>query len=179
VKATDSVGNTDPTPASFSWLIDTTAPTTTATPSGGTYGTTQTVTLTCSDSGGSGCNKIYYTTDGSVPTSSSSTYSSAITISSTMTLKYFATDLAGNNETVKSQTYTGVVYGDSDGDGSISVNDARIALQIAAGNIAPTPQQSAACDVAPLVNGKPHPDGKIDIGDVVVILRKVVGLSDW
>ena len=37
----------------------------------------------------------------------------------------------------------------------------------------------AHADVAPLVNGVPQPDGKIDVGDVVVILRKSVGLLSW
>jgi hypothetical protein len=34
-------------------------------------------------------------------------------------------------------------------------------------------------DVAPLVAGKPQPDGKITMGDVVVILRKSIGLVIW
>jgi len=33
--------------------------------------------------------------------------------------------------------------------------------------------------VAPLVNGVPQPDGKLDVGDVLLILRKVVGLVDF
>jgi YD repeat-containing protein len=36
-------------------------PTTTASPPGGTYYTAQTVTLTCNDGTGSGCDRIYYT----------------------------------------------------------------------------------------------------------------------
>jgi hypothetical protein len=87
-------------------LLDTTPPTTTASPAAGTYTGSVNVTLTCTDnSGGSGCNKTYYTTDGSTPTTSSSIYSSPIDITTTTTLKFFSTDLAGNSEAVKSKTY--------------------------------------------------------------------------
>jgi hypothetical protein len=87
-------------------LLDTTAPTTTASPTGGTYSSAQSVTLSCDDGSGSGCDKVYYTTDGSTPTTSSPVYSSPINISTTTTLRYFAKDLAGNSESPKSQTYT-------------------------------------------------------------------------
>jgi YD repeat-containing protein len=87
-------------------VIDTTPPTTTVSPLGGTYNTAQTVTLTCNDGTGSGCDKIYYTIDGTTPTTSSPVYSSAINISITTTLKFFATDFAGNSEAVKGETYT-------------------------------------------------------------------------
>jgi YD repeat-containing protein len=87
-------------------ILDTTAPVTTASPAGGTYNISQSVTLTCTDGIGSGCGKIYYTKDGSTPTTSSPVYSSPINISVTTTLKFFARDLAGNNEVVKIQVYT-------------------------------------------------------------------------
>jgi YD repeat-containing protein len=86
---------------------DVTSPVTTASPAGGTHNTPQSVTLTCIDGmGGSGCDRIYYTTDGTTPTTSSSVYSSAMSISSTTTLMFFAKDLAGNSESIKTQTYT-------------------------------------------------------------------------
>ena len=85
---------------------DSTAPTTTASPSGGAYITEQSVTLTCDDGGGSGCANTYYTTDGSDPTTSSSIYSSAISISSTTTLKFFSTDQASNEESINTEAYT-------------------------------------------------------------------------
>jgi YD repeat-containing protein len=81
-------------------------PITSASPQGGVYTSSQSVTLTCTDPQGPGCDKIYYTTDGTTPTTSSPVYSSPISISATTTLKYFAKDLAGISETVKSQTYT-------------------------------------------------------------------------
>ena len=42
--------------------VNTTPPTTTASPPGGIYNSAQSVTLTCTDWSGSGCDKTYYTT---------------------------------------------------------------------------------------------------------------------
>ena len=46
---------------------------------------------------------IYYTTDGSDPTTSSATYSTPLSLTATATVKYRAQDLAGNLETTNSQ----------------------------------------------------------------------------
>jgi len=83
---------------------DATPPATTAFPPGGTYYGPQTVTLTASEPA-----VIYYTLDGSAPTTSSATYNGPLTIASTTTLKYFAMDLTtwpGNSEGIKIQDYT-------------------------------------------------------------------------
>jgi hypothetical protein len=93
-------------PCSASIVLDTTSPSTTASPTGGTYFSAQSVTLTCNDGSGSGCDKIYYTTDGSTPTTSSAVYSSPISIATTTTLKFFSRDKAANSESVKTETYT-------------------------------------------------------------------------
>ncbi len=103
--AKDLAGNSETIKTEI-YTIDTIAPNTTVSPPGGTYNIPQSVTLTCSDGTGSGCDKIYYTTDGTTPTILSPVYSSPINISVTTTLKYFARDLAGNSETVKTETYT-------------------------------------------------------------------------
>ena len=87
-------------------IPDITPPTTTASPVGGIYNTAQYVTLTCNDGIGSGCDKIYYTTDGTIPTTLSPIYSAPINISTTTALQFFAKDIAGNNEAVKTETYT-------------------------------------------------------------------------
>ena len=89
----------------FSTVVDSTAPTTIASPPGGIYTTAQSVTLTCNDQSESGCAAIFYTFDGSTPTLSSAQYADAITISSNTTLKFFAVDTVGNIESVKSASY--------------------------------------------------------------------------
>ena len=87
-------------------VFDEAPPVTIASPAGGTYMSAQTVTLTCNDGTGSGCDKIYYTTDGTIPTTASLVYTSPVAIDATTTLKFFATDMAGFTEAVNTQTYT-------------------------------------------------------------------------
>src|SRR5205823_1526146 len=66
-----------------------------------------TVTLSASDTGGSGLEKTYYSTDGTEPTTSSTVYnptSKPVLSSDGQTIKYFSTDNAGNQESVHSAT---------------------------------------------------------------------------
>lgn len=61
-----------------------------------------------------------------------------------------------------------------------SVADALKVLRISLNLLQPTPDDLNRGDVAPLgSDGRPQPDGKIDIKDAVVILRKAVGLVNW
>ncbi|HEY3504101.1 MAG TPA: chitobiase/beta-hexosaminidase C-terminal domain-containing protein [Actinocatenispora sp.] len=88
---------------------DTTAPSTTAlcngTPCQGTsYSGSVKVSLSAEDPGGAGVRKVYYTTNGSTPTTASPTYSAPLTLSQATTLKFFAVDNAGNAEPVRTQT---------------------------------------------------------------------------
>lgn len=87
---------------------DTVAPNNPAlSPAGGIYGGSQSVTISSTDnSGGSGIDNMYYTTDGSAPTSSSIKYTGAITVSSSKTIKAIAYDKAGNTSSVTSATFT-------------------------------------------------------------------------
>ena len=101
VKFSDIAGNWSQ-PYNTIIVLDTSAPVTIPSTQGGTYISAQTVTL----SAGEG-STIYYTLDGSIPTTQSLIYSiTPITISSSTTLKYFAVDPAGNTESVKTATYT-------------------------------------------------------------------------
>lgn len=68
---------------------------------------------------------------------------------------------------------------DGDLGNGCTIDDAQTALLLAAGAVPTTPGDLAHGDVAPLVGGRPQPDGKIDIGDVEVILRKALGIITW
>jgi hypothetical protein len=107
--STDTAGNAE-APRSQTVQVDTTAPVTTiscnsATCSTGWYSGAVTVRLAATDStGGSGVAATYYTTDGSTPTTSSTPYTGAFSVTQTGTVRYFSTDTAGNAEAAKSQT---------------------------------------------------------------------------
>ena len=49
---------------------------------------------------------IYYTVNGTTPTTSSTKYTSPLLITATTTLKFLAKDLAGNLSPIYTQTYT-------------------------------------------------------------------------
>ena len=83
---------------------DTTAPVITATPPGGTFGASVTVTLSSNEPA-----DIYYTTDGSTPTATSAVYSAPLAISGVTTLKFYAVDSEANASEVQTETYT-VIY---------------------------------------------------------------------
>jgi hypothetical protein len=56
-----------------------------------------------------------------------------------------------------------------------TISDALLALQISSGKVKANAQHIARLDVAPIVGGKSKPDGKVDTGDAIVILSKIVG----
>ena len=72
-----------------------------ASPAGGNYEATQTVTLTTATSGA----KIYYTLDGNTPTTGSDEYSAPIQITHTATLKAIAVKFGMNNSDVLTEHY--------------------------------------------------------------------------
>jgi hypothetical protein len=79
-----------------------TAASPTFSPAGGNYGATQTVSLADSTPGAS----IYYTTNGSTPTTGSSKYSTPISVSATTTIRAIAVASGYNTSAVASATYT-------------------------------------------------------------------------
>lgn len=73
----------------------------TASPAGGTYTSNQSVSLSTATSGAT----IFYTTDGSTPTSSSAMYSSALSISGATTLKAIAVKSGMTDSSVMTEAY--------------------------------------------------------------------------
>jgi hypothetical protein len=78
-----------------------TTPTVNASPAGGSFSSTQSVSLS-----GSANATFYYTTNGTTPTTSSTKYTSAISIPSTTTLKFIAVNKGLNVSGVSTETYT-------------------------------------------------------------------------
>lgn len=107
LEARDAAGNKDAGSVTTEQVtVDNTAPSTpTASPSGGNYTGSQTVTLSSSDNSGN-TPSIYYTTDGSTPSDTNGTlYTGAITVSADETIKAIAYDNAGNSSSVMTETY--------------------------------------------------------------------------
>ncbi|MBJ6764060.1 chitobiase/beta-hexosaminidase C-terminal domain-containing protein [Myxococcaceae bacterium JPH2] len=96
-------GKNEPPPPSEP--SDTSAPSTHANPTGGTYSNQVSVELTCNDGSGSGCAATYYTSDGSTPSAQSSKYQAAIVVRADTTLRFFSVDKAGNAEAARQEQY--------------------------------------------------------------------------
>jgi hypothetical protein len=90
-----------------------------------------------------------------------------------------ATDAAGNTSPV-SGTITVYHAGVVNVDGTIGIADALQSLHFVLGLSTPTPEQFTRSDVAPIdMTSTPHqpkPDGKLDIDDIIVMLRRAAGL---
>lgn len=72
-----------------------------ASPSGGTYYSSQSITLFADEPA-----HIFYTTDASDPTTDSTPYTEEILITATTTLKFMGVDNAGNQSDIASEVYT-------------------------------------------------------------------------
>jgi hypothetical protein len=106
------------------------------------------------------------------------TTSSLASGSHTVTVEYTGNaDMVGSVSSELSQTVR-IADGSFSG-GAVDMTDALKALRIASGLDTPTASEMDHGDVAPLVNGRPRPDNKVDIDDVVAILRKAVGLPSF
>ncbi|MGB0065941.1 MAG: chitobiase/beta-hexosaminidase C-terminal domain-containing protein, partial [Terracidiphilus sp.] len=93
-------GDTNSAVASAAYTI--TVPTPTFSPAAGSYTGTQSVTLSDTTSGAT----IYYTTNGTTPTSSSTKYTAAISVSTSETIKAIAELSGATNSAVASAAYT-------------------------------------------------------------------------
>ncbi|RLC18145.1 MAG: hypothetical protein DRI57_08850, partial [Deltaproteobacteria bacterium] len=109
----DNAGNQSTTLHIGPFYIDTVKPTASADPKSGLHNADMTVELSCSDSGGSDCDQIYYSTSGSPPTVSALfLYDDGEKISipitderRTVELKFFAVDKAGNKGDMVTEEY--------------------------------------------------------------------------
>jgi regulation of enolase protein 1 (concanavalin A-like superfamily) len=83
---------------------DITPPTVVAAPRGGSFASAQSVTLTATDNNPG--TSIYFTTNGSAPTLTSTLYTAPISIAATTMLKFIAVDAAGNPSAIGAETYS-------------------------------------------------------------------------
>jgi hypothetical protein len=97
-----AAGYTNSAVASATYTIAPVLPTPTFSPAGGTYTTAQSVTISDSSSGAT----IYYTTNGTTPTTSSTKYTGAISVSASETIQAIAVATGYSNSAVASATYT-------------------------------------------------------------------------
>ena len=95
-------GYNDSPVVSASYVIQTSVSTPTFSPAAGTYTSAQSVTISDATSNAT----IYYTTNGTTPTTSSTKYTGPITVSSTETLKAIAVATGNTNSAVASAAYT-------------------------------------------------------------------------
>jgi hypothetical protein len=135
--------------ASAAYVIGTPAPAPTFSPGAGTYTSTQSVSLSDSIAGAS----IYYTTNGTTPTTSSTLYTSPITVSSTLTIEAIATASGSLSSPVASATY-----------------------MISNGAVTQVPLTSSANVDGIANNGSPVPNGGLD-GDGYAYSETLLGAS--
>jgi hypothetical protein len=88
--------------ATAAYTIAPVLPTPTFSPAAGTYTTSQSVTISDATAG----TTIYYTTNGTTPTTSSAKYSSAIAVSATQMLEAVAVETGYTNSAVATAAYT-------------------------------------------------------------------------
>lgn len=113
---------------------------------------------------------------GPVKVSLNGTWSTKISglVSGINTVTATATDAAGNITTASTAINALLPDGSLFG-GAVTVLDALKALQFAVGLISPTPDDLFHGDIAPLG----APDGRIDVSDCLLILKKAVGLINF
>ncbi|KAF0220763.1 MAG: hypothetical protein FD174_1087 [Geobacteraceae bacterium] len=195
VRATDPAGNPDPVPASCTWTVDTVNPVITAinpADKATRIGVTSPVSITFSEAMDSttltnGAFTLDNGATGTVtydPATGTAAFAAVpalnYTTTYTATITIGAKDLAGNAiGNAFTWSFSTDPDGDADGNGVVDLADALECLKIAVGRKIPAPDELRHGDVAPLENGKPATDGKIDVGDAVVILEKLVELAAW
>lgn len=83
-----------------------TAPTVAATPRGSAFDTAQQITLTCTNSSGTTCTTIYFTTDTDLATAAWQTYTTPLDITNSVRLSFYGVDVEGSRSATRTETYT-------------------------------------------------------------------------
>jgi hypothetical protein len=152
--------------------------------------TGQSVTLTATVSGNSPTGTVQFYVNGvafgspvtlvdGVATLTTNQLTTIGTATITATYDGDPNNAGGSTQTAYSETVTPTHTGDINGDGVVNAGDLLVAEQIAFGTAAASTDELARGDVGPLSNDVPAPDGRIDIRDVLIIERKVLGLINF
>jgi len=84
-------------------------------------------------------------------------------------------EVAAGSDPLNAGSYPVIANGDVNGDGYVDIRDLLRAQQILNGQYIPSQVEQDRWDVAPLVNGVPQPNHQNDLGDYLILLRKVTG----
>ena len=84
-------------------------------------------------------------------------------------------ELADGTDPLDDTSFYAVANGDINNDGPVDLRDLLLATKILSNQYTPNASEQARWDVAPLVGGIPRPDGNNNLGDYVVLLRKIIG----
>lgn len=195
VRAIDRAGNIDASPATYTWTVDTVAPTVgSPSPADGAtrISVTSPVTVTFSEAMDPATitTSTFRLDNGTTGTVSYNPATKVATFSAVPRLKYATTytatvtagakDLAGNPLAAPlTWTFDTDPDGDINLDGVVDIADAVACLRAVVRHTTLSSNQIRHADVAPLNGGKPKPNGSVDIGDAVVILERVAGISLW
>ncbi len=172
-RAYDAAGNSSQFTVIVTVFNDTVAPILTvnqvSTP---TTSTTQLLSGTVSDNNAVASVTVQVGTK--VPVSavmSGNTWSYTLTglVTGTNTIIIRATDPVGNSTAITKNIIVETTSA------ALTIADAMLALQNAVGKVTLSSDQLIRLDVAPIINGVSVPNGKVDTGDAIVILSKVVG----
>jgi len=88
-------------------------------------------------------------------------------------------EISAGSDPLDINSIPGGASGDVNGDGVVNVADVALALRIVFGILLPDSNQKLRGDAAPLIGGVPAPNGIFDLGDVLVIERKALGLVNF
>ena len=88
-------------------------------------------------------------------------------------------EIAAGTDPLDNTSFPVARDGDLNADGMVNAADVLLAERILTNQLTPSQDQLDHGDVAPLIGGVPVPDGLFDLGDVLVIQRKALGLVNF